>query len=64
MAEESKGAKQTAKAALKAALGIILLSVGVWLIWLWQGSLLIVIKGCLGIAVVLGGIIFLAIAKE
>ena len=63
-AEEKKGASLVAKMALKIILGIALLSVGVWLIWLWRWDVLTVIRGFLGMAVILAGVIFLAIAKE
>lgn len=62
--EKKKGASQVTKTALKVILGLILLAVGVWLIGLWRWDVFTVIKGFLGMIVVLAGIIFLAIAKE
>ena len=62
--EEKKGIPQATKMALKVILGIILLAVGAWLIWLWKWDVWTVIKGFLGMVVILAGVIFLAIAKE
>ncbi len=62
--EEKKGGVQATKTVLKVILGIILLAVGVWLVWLWKWEVLAVIKGFLGMVVILAGVIFLAIAKE
>lgn len=62
--EEKKGIPQAAKTMLKVILGILLLAVGAWLVYLWWGNVLAIIKGFLGIVVILAGVIFLAIAKE
>ena len=65
MAEEGKkGGLQAAKMMLKVILGIVLLAAGAWLIWLWRWDVWMVIKGFLGMVIVLAGVIFLAIAKE
>jgi uncharacterized membrane protein len=63
-AEEKKAGSQAIKTAMKIILGIILLAVGAWLIWLWRWDVLAVIRGFLGLIVILAGVIFLAIAKE
>ncbi len=57
-------AKAVVKTILKVILGIVLIALGVWLVWIWRRDLLMVIKGCLGLFLVLAGIITLAIAKE
>ncbi|MBN2097130.1 MAG: hypothetical protein JW714_01480 [Candidatus Omnitrophica bacterium] len=61
MAEEKKA---VAKTALKVVIGIALLVLGAWLIGLWKVDVLTVIRGFLGMAVILAGVITLAIAKE
>ncbi|UCB57368.1 MAG: hypothetical protein JSV30_01950 [Candidatus Omnitrophota bacterium] len=55
---------ENAKLSLKVILGIILLAIGAWLIWLWKEDVWTVIRGFLGIIVILSGAMFLAIAKE
>jgi len=49
---------------LKAVLGIVFLILGVLAILKWRWDLLTLIKGCIGLFLVLAGIITLAIAKE
>ncbi|MBL7084721.1 MAG: hypothetical protein ISS43_01245 [Candidatus Omnitrophica bacterium] len=62
--EAKKGLPAAAKTMLKIIAGIVLLVVGVLLIWAWSGEVLTVIKGFLGMAVILAGIVLLAIARE
>lgn len=62
--EEKKEVAQTPKMVLKILIGIILLVVGAVMVWVWKQDVLTVIKGFLGMVVILAGIIFLAIAKE
>jgi len=62
--EQKKDASQTAKTVAKVILGIGLLVLGVWLVWLWRWDVWTVIKGFMGLAVILAGVISLAIAKE
>lgn len=65
MTTEGKGAAAgIPKTAVKLILGIALLVVGVRLVWLWRWDVYTVIRGFLGMIVVLAGVIFLAIAKE
>ena len=64
MAEQKKGVSEATRVLLKVILGLILLAVGVWLVWLWKWDVWTVIKGFLGMVVILAGVIFLAIAKE
>ncbi|MCQ9207905.1 MAG: hypothetical protein NG712_00780 [Omnitrophica bacterium] len=59
-----KQVSQILKTALKIILGMAFLVLGTWLVCLWRGDVWVLIKGFLAIAVVLLGIIFLAIAKE
>ena len=62
--EEKKGGSQAAKTALKVIVGLLLLALGAWLVWFWRWEVWTVIKGFLGMVVILAGVIFLAIAKE
>jgi len=48
----------------KFVLGLVLLVLGIWAVIVWFDSLKIVFKGCIGLFLVLAGIITLAIAKE
>lgn len=70
MAEELKqeekkvDAKKVLSTILKVILGLVFLALGIALVIRWWGSLLIVIKGCIGLFLILAGIITLAIAKE
>jgi len=56
--------KNAAGTILKATLGLVLLVLGVLAVVNWFGSLLTVFKGCIGLFLILAGIITLAIAKE
>jgi len=62
MAEEK--AKKAGKAGLKIILGLVLLVLGVWAVVGWWQDLLVLIKGAVGIILILAGVISLAIAKE
>jgi len=70
MAEELKQEEKKAQGnrvmptILKVVLGIGFLILGVLAILRWRWDLLILIKGCIGLFLVLAGIITLAIAKE
>jgi hypothetical protein len=73
MAEEVKEVKQEEKKVevgkilstiFKVLLGLVFLALGVWAIIHWRARLLDVIKGCIGLFLVMAGIITLAIAKE
>ncbi len=74
MAEEPKETKETEKektdagkgikTLLKYLLGIALVVVGLWLVWLWRNDLLMLVRGGLGLFLILAGAITIAIAKE
>ncbi len=70
MAEEAKqeenkvDAKKIIYTLFKVILGLAFLVLGVLVIFKWWGNLLIVVKGCIGLFLILAGIITLAIAKE
>jgi hypothetical protein len=75
MAEEIKETKETKevektdtgkvfKTMLKVLLGIALLLVGLWLLLVWKQDLFVLIKGGMGLFLILAGLITLAIAKE
>jgi len=66
--EEKKAAKKPAKEVvgkvLKVILGIVLVVLGIWGIYLWRGDVLTIIRGAVGVVFLLAGIICFAIAKE
>ncbi len=70
MAEETKkdekscGCKKTLAAAFKFVLGLVFLGLGAWAVIGWFESLKIVFMGCIGLFLILAGIITLAIARE
>jgi len=70
MAEELKqeeckqDSKKIAATVLKVILGLVLLVLGIGAIIRWWVPILIVFKGCIGLFLILAGVITLAIAKE
>lgn len=70
MAEETKQeetkveGKKIISTILKVVLGIVFLLLGAWAIITWWKDLVTLIKGCIGLFLILAGIITLAIAKE
>lgn len=48
----------------KVVLGLVFLVLGVWAIVAWWQYLLMVVRGCIGLFLLLAGVITLAIAKE
>ena len=70
MADEIKKEEQKAEPSklpgtiLKVILGLVLLVLGVAAIVRWWQLLLMIIKGCIGLFLILAGVITLAIAKE
>jgi len=63
--EEKKiEAKKILGTILKVILGLVFLALGVLALLRWWSILLMVIKGCIGLFLILAGIITLAIAKE
>lgn len=70
MAEEVKQeekkveAKKIMSTIFKVILGLVLLALGILAILRWLGPLLMIVKGCIGLFLILAGIITLAIAKE
>lgn len=61
--EEKQGGKILATI-FKVILGLVFLVLGVWALITWWGDLLLVIRGCIGLFLLLAGVITLAIAKE
>lgn len=61
MAEEKKNILGTA---FKVILGIAFIVLGVMAVVVWWSSLVEVFKGCIGLFLILAGLITLAIAKE
>jgi hypothetical protein len=66
MAEEGKKAdgKKIISTLFKVILGLAFLVLGVLTILKWWPQLVEIIKGCIGLFLILAGIITLAIAKE
>ena len=69
MAEENKEAVKTDVKKIfwtvfKVILGLVFLALGVLAIMRWWGDLVTVVRGCIGLFLILAGIITLAIAKE
>ena len=69
MAEENKEAGKTDVKKIfwtvfKVILGLVFLALGVLAIMKWRGDLVAVVRGCIGLFLILAGIITLAIAKE
>ena len=70
MAEELKqeekkvDAKKVFWTIFKVLLGLAFLALGALAIYKWWGNLLVVVSGCIGLFLILAGIITLAIAKE
>jgi uncharacterized membrane protein len=62
--EKKEDGKKMFSAFLKIIVGILLLALGVGAIIRWMVPLKIVIKGCIGLFLILAGVITLAIAKE
>ncbi|MFH1875545.1 MAG: hypothetical protein ABH865_01475 [Candidatus Omnitrophota bacterium] len=64
VASEQKGCCDSNKMMMKVVIGVVLIGLGLWAVIGWWGSLLMVIKGCIGLFLALAGLIFIAIAKE
>ncbi|TRZ95378.1 hypothetical protein D4R78_03925 [bacterium] len=66
MAEEVKKteAKKVISTIFKVVLGLVFLVLGGLALIRWLNALLIVFKGCIGLFLILAGVITLAIAKE
>jgi uncharacterized membrane protein len=68
MVEESKEKSSCScsgsKSMIKVVIGLIFLVLGISLMIKWAAPLFILIKGCLGLFLVMAGAITIAIAKE
>lgn len=62
--EKQEEAKKTASTFFKVILGLVFLGLGAWAILSWKADLITLIKGSIGLFLILAGIITLAIAKE
>ena len=62
--EKKVDAKKVISAILKVILGLIFLVLGILAIVAWRADLLLVIRGCIGLFLVLAAVITFAIAKE
>jgi len=71
MAEQNQNPKEgcctatkTMGTLFKVILGLVFLGLGMRAIWVWRVELIALIKGCIGLFLILAGIITLAIAKD
>lgn len=62
--EKKTDGKKVLSVIFKVILGLAFLGLGLALVIIWKKDLLAVIKGCIGLFLILAGIITLAIAKE
>lgn len=62
--EKKEDGKKTLSTVFKVLLGLVFLTLGVWAVIGWFDKLSVVFKGCIGLFLILAGIITLAIAKE
>ena len=63
-AKEKLDAKKMFSTIFKIILGLLFLVLGIWAIIAWWNDLLLVIRGCIGLFLVLASLITFAIAKE
>ncbi len=59
-----RDAKKTLSTLFKVILGLVFLVLGGLAILKWWGALLVIVQGCVGLFLILAGVITLAIAKE
>ncbi|MDD2752539.1 MAG: hypothetical protein PHN59_05340 [Candidatus Omnitrophica bacterium] len=65
MADEAKGnGKKVFATLFKVILGVAFLVLGILAVVRWWPLLLMIVKGCVGLFLILAGVITLAIAKE
>ena len=62
--EKKADAKNVLGTIFKVLLGLAFLALGLWAVIRWFDSLKIVFTGCIGLFLILAGVITLAIAKE
>jgi len=62
--EKKSDGKNIISTIFKVILGLVFLALGVWAIVGWWKELATVVKGCIGLFLILAAIITLAIAKE
>lgn len=62
--EQQKGDSKAFSTMIKVIIGLVFLALGIAAIIVWWQDLLAVIRGCVGLFLILAGAITLAIAKE
>lgn len=62
--EKKVDVKKIASTIFKVILGLVFLALGLLAVITWWKDLLLVIRGCIGLFLILAGVITLAIAKE
>ena len=66
MAEQANEKKTCAcsKSSVKVIIGVVLIAIGLAAAIKWRFSLLILVRGCIGLFLIMAGAIAIAIAKE
>jgi len=66
MAEETSEKKTSvcSKTGIKVIIGIVLIIIGIAALIKWRFDLLILIRGCIGLFLIMAGAVAIAIAKE
>lgn len=49
---------------LKVLIGVVLVALGAWTIYLWRGDLIALIRGGIGLALILAGLIAFALIAD
>ena len=62
--EKKADVKKVISTIFKVILGLVFLVLGIWAIISWWKDLLLVIRGCIGLFLILAAVITFAIAKE
>jgi len=62
--QEEKKDNKVLSMILKILLGLVFLALGIWAIMVWRYDLIVLIKGSVGLLLILAALITFAIAKE
>ena len=49
---------------IKVLIGVVLIALGAWTIWLWWGDLLTLVRGGIGLVLILSGLIAFALVAD
>ena len=61
---EKKKTSNISSSILKVVLGLVLVTLGIWAIMSWWSCLVSIFKGCIGLFLILAGLVTIAIAKN